>query len=93
VPFVFFQDSVLWPTIHEVPIWKMLLVMVIGFTLIPVPPSLDIRGWTEMHPLNGPGWSLFYEYIGNILYALFVRKFSKIALSILVFLSGCALII
>jgi hypothetical protein len=73
----YFQDSVLWPTIHEVPIWKMLLVMVIGFTLIPVPPSLDIRGWTEMHPLNGPGWSLFYEYIGNILYALFVRKFSK----------------
>jgi peptidoglycan/LPS O-acetylase OafA/YrhL len=88
----YFQDSVLWPTIHEVPIWKMLLVMVIGFTLIPVPPSLDIRGWTEMHPLNGPGWSLFYEYIGNILYALFVRKFSKTALSILVFLSACALI-
>ena len=88
----YFQDSVLWPTIHEVPVWKMLLVMVIGFTLIPVPPSLDIRGWTEMHPLNGPGWSLFYEYIANILYALFVRKFSKTLLSILVFLSGCALI-
>lgn len=88
----YFQDSVLWPTIHEVPVWKMLLVMVIGFTLLPVPPSLDIRGWTEMHPLNGPGWSLFYEYIANILYALFVRKFSKTVLSILVFLSGCALI-
>ena len=89
----YFQDSpALWPTIHEVPIWKMLLVMIIGFTLIPVPPSLDIRGWTEMHPLNGPGWSLFYEYIANILYALFVRKFSKKILSILVFLSGCALI-
>ena len=88
----YFQDSVLWPHIHEVPVWKMLLVMVIGFTLIPVPPSLDIRGWTELHPLNGPGWSLFYEYIANILYALFVRKFSKTALSILVFLAGCALI-
>lgn len=88
----YFQDSILWPTIHEVPVWKMILVMVIGFTLIPVPPTLDIRGWAEMHPLNGPGWSLFYEYIGNILYALFVRKFSKTALSILVFLSGCALI-
>jgi peptidoglycan/LPS O-acetylase OafA/YrhL len=88
----YFQDSTLWPTIHEVPVWKMLLVMVIGFTLIPVPPSLDIRGWAEMHPLNGPGWSLFYEYIANIMYALFVRKFSKTALSILVFLAGCALI-
>lgn len=89
----YFQDSpALWPSIHEVPVWKMLLVMVIGFTLIPVPPSLDIRGWVEMHPLNGPGWSLFYEYIANIMYALFVRKFSNTALSILVFVAGCALI-
>jgi peptidoglycan/LPS O-acetylase OafA/YrhL len=88
----YFQDSIVWPTIHEVPVWKVLLVMFIGFTLIPVPQSLDIRGWTELHPLNGPGWSLFYEYIANIIYALFVRKFSKTALSILVFLSGCALI-
>jgi peptidoglycan/LPS O-acetylase OafA/YrhL len=53
--------------------------------------QLWIFGW-EMHPLNGPGWSLFYEYIANILYALFVRKFSKMALTILVFLAGCALV-
>lgn len=88
----YFQDSTLWPTISEVPVWKMLLIMIIGFTLIPVPPSMDIRGWQEMHPLDGPAWSLFFEYIANILYALFVRKFSKTALSILVFLSGAALI-
>jgi len=88
----YFQDSVLWPTIHEVPVWKMLLVMVIGFTLLPVPISMDIRGWTEMHPLNGPGWSLFYEYIANILYALFVRKFSKTVLSIFVFFWACVLV-
>lgn len=88
----YFQDSILWPTIHEVPIWKMLLVMFIGFTLIPIPSSFDIRGWTEMHPLNGPGWSLFYEYLANIFYALIVRRFSKTLLSILVFLSAFALI-
>ena len=88
----YFQDSGLWPTIHEVPVWKMLIVMLIGFTLIPVPPSMDIRGWNEMHPLNGPGWSLFFEYIANILYALFIRNFSKKALSVLVFLAACALI-
>ena len=88
----YFQDSVLWPNIHDVPLWKMLLIMVIGFTLIPVPTSMDIRGWQEMHPLDGPGWSLFFEYIGNILYALFVRKFSNTALAVLVFLSGCFLI-
>jgi peptidoglycan/LPS O-acetylase OafA/YrhL len=88
----YFQDSAMFPNIHTVPVWKMLLFMVIGFTLIPVTPSIEIRGWQEMHPLDGPAWSLFFEYIGNILYALFVRKFSKTMLSIFVFLAGCFLI-
>ena len=88
----YFQDSQLWPGIHTVPIWKMLAIMLIGFTLIPVPPSMDIRGWAEMHPLNGPGWSLFFEYVANILYGLFVRKFSKTALWILIVIAGGALI-
>jgi peptidoglycan/LPS O-acetylase OafA/YrhL len=88
----YFQAGALWPNISETAVWKLLLVMIIGATLLPVPLSMDIRGWHEMHPLNGPGWSLFYEYVANIFYALFVRKFSKTALSILVFLSACALI-
>ena len=53
--------------------------MLYGCTLLPLPLKWDIRGWTEMHPLNGPAWSLYYEYIGNILYALFVRKFIRIS--------------
>lgn len=66
--------------------------MFIGFTLIPVGQSLDIRGWGEMHPLVGPAWTLFFEYIGNILYALFIRRFSNLVLSVLVVLAGAALI-
>jgi peptidoglycan/LPS O-acetylase OafA/YrhL len=88
----YFQDSAMWPAIHTVPVGRMLLIMLIGFTLIPVPISMDIRGWQEMHPLDGPGWSLFFEYIANILYGLFVRKFSKTMLSILVILAGAALV-
>jgi peptidoglycan/LPS O-acetylase OafA/YrhL len=88
----YFQDGGWFGNIHLVPVWKMLLVMVIGFTLIPVPVSMDVRGWAEMHPLDGPAWSLFFEYVGNILYALFVRKFSKTLLAILVAISGAALI-
>jgi len=90
--FFYFQDAAIWPNIHNVPVWKMLLIMVIGCTLVPITKSMDIRGWDEMHPLDGPAWSLFFEYIGNILYALFVRKFSKTALTILVVLSGAALV-
>jgi len=87
----YFTDSTLWPLIDTVPVWKMMLVMLIGYTILPVPLSLDIRGWEEMHPLNSVGWSLFFEYIANILYAIWIRKFSKTALSILVLISAVAL--
>lgn len=88
----YFTDSTLWPLIHTVPVWKMLLVLLVGYTILPVPLSLDIRGWQEMHPLNSVGWSLFFEYIANILYALWIRKFSKTALSVLVGISAVALV-
>lgn len=44
-----------------------------------------------MHPLNSVGWSLFFEYIANILYAVWIRIFSKTALSILVGIAAIAL--
>lgn len=88
----YFQGSEIFPNIAQTPVWKMLLVMTVGFTLLPVPVSLDIRGWTEMHPLNGPAWSLFFEYIANILYAVLIRKFTSRWLAVLVFLAACALI-
>ena len=89
----FFQDYPMFYKIHDTPIWLMLLVMVIGMTLIPVPTGkMDIRGWGEMHPLNGSAWSLFFEYIANILYGTFIRKFSKTALSILVGIAAVALV-
>lgn len=87
----YFTDSTIWPLIHTVPPWKMLLVLLIGYTILPVPLSLDIRGWEEMHPLNSVGWSLFFEYIANILYAIGIRKFSNKALGFLVFIAGTAL--
>lgn len=88
----YFTDSTIWPLIHTVPFWKMLLVLLIGYTILPVPLSMDIRGWEEMHPLNSVGWSLFFEYIANILYALWIRKFSKKTLGILVLISAFALV-
>jgi len=81
-----------FPLIAGTPVWEVLLLMVIGATLLPVPISMDIRGWQEMHPLNGPAWSLFFEYIANILYAVIVRRFSKLLLAIFVSLAGCMMI-
>jgi peptidoglycan/LPS O-acetylase OafA/YrhL len=90
--FYFQVSPTVFPLIAGTPVWEVLLLMVIGATLIPVPISMDIRGWQEMHPLNGPAWSLFFEYIANILYAVAVRRFSKLLLSILVALAGCMMI-
>ncbi|MDF2189007.1 acyltransferase [Paraflavitalea sp. CAU 1676] len=87
----YFTDSTIWPLIHTIPLWKMLLVLFIGYTILPVPLSMDIRGWEEMHPLNSVGWSLFFEYIANILYAIGIRKLSKKVLGILVLIAAVAL--
>jgi peptidoglycan/LPS O-acetylase OafA/YrhL len=86
------QACAIFPLIATTPVWKLLLVMLVGFTILPLPISADIRGQQEMHPLNAPVWSLFFEYIANILYALIVRRFSKTLLTILVVLSACFLV-
>jgi peptidoglycan/LPS O-acetylase OafA/YrhL len=90
--FFYLQAAPVFPLIATTPIWKMLIVMLVGFTMIPLLPSMDIRGWNEMHPLNGPAWSLFFEYIANILYAVGLRKLSNKALAIFVFLSAGLLV-
>ncbi|MBE9462201.1 acyltransferase family protein [Dyadobacter subterraneus] len=88
----YFTDSTIWPLIHTVPLWKLIVVMLIGYTILPIPLSMDIRGWQEMHPLNSVGWSLFFEYIANILYALGIRKLSNKALAFFVVLAGALLL-
>ena len=88
----YFQSTPAFPNVDKTPLWLLLVVMVIGMTLIPVGAALDIRGWGEMHPLVGPAWSLFFEYVGNIVYALVIRKFSKLVLSLFVFAAGCAML-
>ncbi len=88
----FFQSSGLYSNLADTPFWKLLLVTGLGCLLLPVPLSLDVRGWREMYPLNGPGWSLFFEYAANILYATVIRRFSTRWLSAVVALSACALV-
>jgi peptidoglycan/LPS O-acetylase OafA/YrhL len=86
------QATPQWSLIAQTPVSKLLLITLLGCIMLPVPPSMDVRGWQETYPLNGPGWSLFYEYIANILYALVVRHFSRSALALLVALSAAALL-
>ena len=70
--------------INETPWWLAILIFLMCCTMIPVPIKWDIRGWSETNPLDGPAWTLLWEYIGNILYALIFRHLSKKALAICV---------
>ena len=74
--------------VMQTPWWMLLLIMLLGCLMIPTPPSMDIRGWAEVNSLNGAQWSLLWEYVANILYALFVRRLGTKALAVFVFLSA-----
>lgn len=71
--------------------WVMTALLLTMF-MIPAVPGLpyEVRGNGEMFPLNGPTWSLFFEYIGNILYALFMRRISTKLLTVFTVLLGIA---
>lgn len=86
------QGSVQWDGTH-VAISMIMLSLLCTIFFIPAMPGVgyEVRGNGEMFPLNGLCWSLFFEYIGNILYALFIRRLSNKALTVFVVLLGVAL--
>jgi peptidoglycan/LPS O-acetylase OafA/YrhL len=86
------QHSSLFPKLETVTAWQVAGVLLLSFVMIPLTPAAEIRGWGEIYPLNGPQWSLFYEYVGNILYAVGLRKLSVRWLGVLVALAAAALI-
>lgn len=88
----YIQGSVQWDGTH-IGISMVMLSILCTIFFIPAMPGVgyEVRGNGEMFPLNGPCWSLFFEYIGNILYALFIRRLSNKALTIVVVLLGVAL--
>lgn len=71
--------------------WVM-VAMLLTMCLIPALPGApyEVRGNGEMFPLNGPTWSLFFEYLGNICYALFMRRMSTKVLALFTLLLGIA---
>ena len=83
------QGSVRWDGTH-VATSSVMIAMLCAMFMIPATPGCryEVRGNGEMFPLNGPIWSLFFEYLGNILYALAIRRMSKRALTWLVVILG-----
>lgn len=79
----YMQGCEVWD-VAKVPVAMLALSTLLNALLVPVSTGFEIRGVGEMYPLNGPSWSLLFEYFGNVLYALFIRRLSTRALGLLV---------
>lgn len=90
---LFYQSASpkIFPLVAQTSVWRLILVALIGSTVLPITISMDIRGWQEMQPLAGTAWSLFFEYIANIVYALGLRKVSNRVLLVLAAISAAFL--
>lgn len=84
------QGCSVWD-VSKVTLLALFIGTFLNALLLPATPGIEVRGIGEMYPLNGPSWSLFFEYIGNILYALFIHKFPTKVLALLVSAAGCGL--
>jgi peptidoglycan/LPS O-acetylase OafA/YrhL len=68
---------------------KLILLFLASVFLIPFPAMPD--RYFNLFGLNAPAWSLFWEYVANILYALFLYKLSRRSLFLLTILAGAGL--
>ncbi|MDE5561129.1 MAG: acyltransferase [Bacteroidaceae bacterium] len=83
------QGGVKWDESETAVAWS-LVALICTVLFIPAyhGASYEIRGNGEMFPLNGPSWSLFFEYIGNIIYALAIRRMSNKTLCAFTLITG-----
>src|ERR1700678_4415551 len=72
------------------PLSMVLLAYLTSLLLLPSPPVAGRHN--ESQTLNGPAWSLMQEYLGNIAYALILRRLRTVSLWIIFAISGLALI-
>jgi len=80
---MFFLVSDSYPKVFESSPGLILLCFAMALFMIPTTPGIDARGWAEMNIFVDTSWSLTYEYIANILYALFLRHLPKVVLAVL----------
>ena len=72
-----------------VPIATVLIDFALACLLLPY-KALPNR-WSDTHSLNSPAWSLLQEYVGNIAYALVLRRLATWLLGLVVLAAGAIL--
>src|SRR5277367_871040 len=75
---------------NQTAVPMLLLAYVTSLLLLPSPPVGGRQN--ESQALNGPAWSLMQEYLGNIAYALILRRLRALTLGIIFGVAGLLLI-
>ncbi len=68
---------------------KIALIFLATLLMIPNPVMAD--RYFNVFGLNAPAWSLFWEYVANILYALILGRLNRRILLILAIIAACTL--
>jgi peptidoglycan/LPS O-acetylase OafA/YrhL len=74
---------------HSITLPELATDFVLCLFLLPTPPVFS-PNW-QIYPANPPIWSLFYEVVVNIIYALFAPLINNIVLVFIVGISGILL--
>ena len=88
---MFYGQATDYLKVSDVPVALLAFATLLNMFLVPAWSGVEVRGFGEIFPLNGPTWSLFFEYIANVLYVLAIRKLSTRWLALLVFAMAGAL--
>ncbi len=74
------------------PIWsEVLTTAALGFLFLPAPPMAAFGGGA-LYPFNGPAWSLFFELVANLIYALIARVLSWRVLGAILVIGAVAIV-
>lgn len=81
--FYYFAQGPAFPLIGESLWWWVLLMFLYVSLVLPMPNAWDVRRWQDFNSFNGNAWSLYWEYVANVLYALVFRFLPLAALAVL----------
>ena len=68
---------------------KLVLLFLGSIFLVPL-PLMEERAF-NLFPFNAPSWSLFWEYVANIIYAFILYRVGRLSLVVLTILAAAAL--
>ena len=73
--------------------WEQFAVStLLNAVYLPVPQSLSVAGWSPF-PFDGPAWSLFFEFVVNIVFALIALRLTMRVNAILLVFAASAVVL